>query len=88
MWVDLEALGTPSRVNSEFLRSLREENLKTLEGEYEENFTLEVLDINERVCYINHESDSNWMWMYDNFILNLVSRFHLCTSNLRFSSGL
>ena len=40
-WVDLEVLGVPSRVTSEFLKSLHEEHLLTPEGEYEEEYFLE-----------------------------------------------
>ena len=36
---------------SEFLRSLREENLITPKGEYEKDYILEVLDANESVLY-------------------------------------
>lgn len=42
-------------MTSKFLHSLREENLITLEGEYEEDYTLEIPSKYERVCYINHE---------------------------------
>ena len=34
-WVDWEVIRTPSKVNLEFLKSLREENVITPEGEYE-----------------------------------------------------
>ena len=51
-WVEPEVLGTPSVVSSEFLGSLREENLLTPEGEYEEYYTLEVPNTNER-CVIS-----------------------------------
>ena len=52
-WIDLEVLKIPLKVTPEFLKLLREEHLLTQEGEYEEEFVLEALDINERVCYIN-----------------------------------
>ena len=58
-WVDPKVLGIPSRVSFEFLRSLREEHYITPEGEYEEDYILEVPHVNERVCYINHGSGSN-----------------------------
>ena len=51
-WVDFEVLGIPSKVTSDFLKSLREEHLLTLEGEYEEEYYLEVPTADERVCYI------------------------------------
>ena len=70
-WVDKEMLGTRSQVTCEFLRSLREENLITQEGQYEEDYTLKVPNVNERVCYINHESRPNWMWIYN----VLISKF-------------
>ena len=58
----------------EFLKSVREENLITLEGKYEEYYASEAPNVNERVCYINHGSRPNWMWMYD----ILISKFGVC----------
>lgn len=58
-WVELEVLGNPVLVTFDFLSSLREENLLTLEGEYEEDYTLEVPSANERVCYINQRNGLN-----------------------------
>ena len=58
-WVDLEVLGIPSWVSSNFLGSLREENLITQEGEYKEDYILEVLDVNKQVCYLNHRKGPN-----------------------------
>ena len=43
----------------EFLRSLRKENLITSEDKYEEDYTFEVADIDEKVCYMNHEDGPN-----------------------------
>ena len=40
----------------------------TPKGEYEEDYILEVPNVNERVCYINYGSGSYWIWMYDVFI--------------------
>ena len=54
-----EVLVTPSVVTSEFLGHFREENLLTLEGEYEEDDILEVLGPSERVCYINQGRGPN-----------------------------
>ena len=73
-WIDLEVLGIPSKVCSEFLRSLREEHLITLEGKYEEDYILEVPHVDERVCYINHGRGLNWILMYD----VLISKFGVC----------
>ena len=70
-WVDLEVLGIPSKVTSTFLKSLHEEHLLTPEGEYEEEYVLEVPTADERVCYINLHGDPKWMWMYD----VLISKF-------------
>ena len=50
---------------SKFLRSLREENLITPEDEYEEDYIMEVSNVNKRVCYLNHRKGLNWMSMYD-----------------------
>ena len=58
-------------MSSEFLRTLREEHPITLEGKYEEDYILEVPHVNERVCYINHGSSPNWIWIYD----VLISKF-------------
>ena len=58
-WVELEVLGTPLVASSEFLSYLREENLLTSKGKYEEDYTLEALEPNDRVCYINHENGPN-----------------------------
>ena len=69
--VDPEVLGIPSKVTSEFLKSLCEEHLLTLEGEYEEEYILEAPCANERVCYLNLVGGSIWMWMYD----VLISKF-------------
>ena len=46
-------------MTSKFLQSLREENLITQEGKYEEDYALGVLDENDKVCYINHRYGSN-----------------------------
>ena len=46
----------------------------TLKGEYEEDYVLEVLDMDERVCYMNHGNEPNWMWMYDVLILKFGVR--------------
>ena len=70
-WVDPKVLGIPSRLTSEFLKSLREEHLLTLEGEYEGEYILEEPDVDERVCYLNLAGGPRWMWMYD----ILVSKF-------------
>ena len=61
-------------MSPKYLRSHREENLITPKGEYEEDYTLKVPNVNERVCYINHVSNSSWMWMYD----VLISKFGVC----------
>ena len=61
-WVDPEVVGVPSSVTSEFLKSFREEHLLTSEGE---EYILKAPSTNERVCYINLEGGSRWMWMYD-----------------------
>ena len=73
-WVDPEVLGIPSRVSFEFLRSFREENLITPKGEYKEDYIMEVPDIKERVCYLNHKKVLNWIWMDDILILNFRAR--------------
>ena len=83
-WVNPEVLGIPSRASFEFLRLLREEHLITLEGEYEEDYILEVLQVDERVCYINHGRDPNWMWMYDILISKFDVQFPLPTFNSLF----
>ena len=59
-----EVLGTPSIMTSEFLGHFREENLITLEGEYEKDYVLEAPSLSERVCYLNHERGSSWMSMF------------------------
>ena len=74
-WVDSEVLGIPSKVTSEFLKSLREEHLLTLEGEYEEEYYLEAPFADKRVCYINLHGGSRWMWIYD----VLISKFRAFT---------
>ena len=61
-WVDPEVIGVPSSVTLEFLKSLHEEHLLTPEGE---EYILKAPSTNERVCYINLEGGSRWMWMYD-----------------------
>ena len=82
-WVDSEVLGIPSKVTSEFLKSLREEHLLTSEGEYEEEYYLEAPTANERVCYINLHSGLRWMWMYN----VLISKFgvHVPFTHFQFS---
>ena len=64
-------LGTALQVNFNFLRSLSEENLITPEDEYEEDYILKVPNVDESVCYMNHGSGSNLMWMYN----VLISKF-------------
>lgn len=59
-----EVLGTLSIMTSEFLGHFREENLITLEGEYEKDYVLEAPSPRERVCYLNHERGSSWMSMF------------------------
>ena len=73
-WFDSEVLGIPSKVTSDFLKSLREEYLLTLEGEYEEEYYLEAFTADKRVCYINLHGGPRWMWLYDVFI----SKFGVC----------
>ena len=68
----------------EFLRSLKEENLITLEGKHEEDYILELPDVNERVCYLNHGKGPNWMWMYDVLISKFGVRFLSPILNLPF----
>ena len=58
-WANWEVLGTPSLVELDCLRSLWEENLITPKGKYEEDYTLEVPNVNEKVCYVNHEDKPN-----------------------------
>ena len=48
--METEVLRIPSIVTPEFLGHFREENLITLEGEYEEDYVLEAPGPNERVC--------------------------------------
>ena len=71
------------KLTPEFLKSLREEHLLTAEGEYEEEYVLEALDTNERVCYLNLEGCPKWMWMYN----VLISKFdvHIPFTNFQFS---
>ena len=59
--VDLKVLGIPSRVSSEFLSSLREENPITSKGEHEKDYILEVSDVNDRMYYLNHGKGPNWI---------------------------
>ena len=65
LWVEPEVLGSPSVVIFKFLGHFREENLLTLEGEYEKEYILRAPSPSERVFYINHGSGPSWMWMYD-----------------------
>lgn len=62
------------KVTSELLKSLQEEHLLTPEEEYEEEYVLEAPDANERVCYLNLEGGSKWMWMYN----VMISKFGIC----------
>ena len=73
-WVEPKVLGNPFVVTSEFLGHFREENLLTLKGEYEEDYILEAPSPSKRVCYINHERGSRWMWMYNALISKLGVR--------------
>ena len=63
--VDHKVLGIPSKVTPEFLKSLWEEHLLTLEGEYKEEYVLEAPNVNETVCYLNLDGGLKWMWMYN-----------------------
>ena len=72
--MELEVLGTPSVMTFECLDHFREENLITLEGEYEEEYVLEAPKPNKRVYYYNHKSKPSWMWMYDILITKLGVR--------------
>ena len=67
-------LGIPSAVTPEYLHHFREENLMTPKGEYEEEYVLETLGPSDRVCYVNHEGGSRWLWMYDVLIAKLGIR--------------
>ena len=55
----------------DFLRSFREKNLITVEGNYEKDYIFKVPNVNKRVCYVNYRDGPNWMWMYD----ILISKF-------------
>ena len=66
-----EVLGTLLVMTPEFLCHLREENVITLEGKYEEDYVLEAPGTSERVCYYNHGRGLSWMWTYDVFITKL-----------------
>ena len=46
----------------------------TPKGEYEEEYVLETLGPSDRVCYVNHEGGSRWLWMYDVLIAKLGIR--------------
>ena len=70
-WVDPKVLGILSRVSSELLKSLKGEHLPTSKGDYEKDYVLKVPHVDVRMCYINHGSGLNWMWMYD----VLISKF-------------
>ena len=82
-WIVLEVLGILSRASFEFLRSLREEHLITLEGIYKEDHILELPYVDERVCYINYGRGTYWMWMYD----VLISKFgvHIPFTHFQFT---
>ena len=70
-WVEQEVLRIPSVVIPKFLHHFREKNLIILEGEYEEEYILEAPGPSERVCYLNHDGGSRWMWMHDVLITKL-----------------
>ena len=63
--MELKVLRTPLVVNSKFLSHFKEENLITLEGEYEDDYILEAPGSSEKVCYLNHRKGLNWIWMYN-----------------------
>ena len=64
-------LGIPSAVTPEFLHHFREENLITSESECEEEYILEAPGPSDRVCYINQNGGSRWLWMYEVLIAKL-----------------
>ena len=69
--VEQKVLGIPFAMTSEFLHHFREENLITPEGEYKEEYAFEAIGPSERVCYLNHDSGSRWLWIYNVLITKL-----------------
>ncbi|MED6109624.1 hypothetical protein PIB30_035407 [Stylosanthes scabra] len=52
-WVATEVLGTPSKVTKEYLEEILKKNI-VFAPNHSNKYNLEVPNMNERVCFINH----------------------------------
>ncbi|MED6202827.1 hypothetical protein PIB30_109500 [Stylosanthes scabra] len=65
-WVAIEVLGTRSKVTKEYLDEMLKENI-VFAPSHNTKYKLEVPDVNERICFINHKAGEvpDWLWVYD-----------------------
>ncbi|MED6213298.1 hypothetical protein PIB30_091828, partial [Stylosanthes scabra] len=65
-WVATEVLSTQSKVTKEYLDEMLKENI-VFAPNHNIKYKLEVPDMNERICFLNHRADevSDWLWVYD-----------------------
>ncbi|MED6225027.1 hypothetical protein PIB30_089823 [Stylosanthes scabra] len=65
-WVATEVLGTRSKVTKEYLDEMLKENI-VFAPNHCTKYKLEVPDVNERICFINHRAGEvpDWLWVYD-----------------------
>ncbi|MED6126096.1 hypothetical protein PIB30_075067 [Stylosanthes scabra] len=65
-WVASEVLGTQSKVTKEYLDAILKEDI-VFAPNHNAQYKLEVPDVNERICFINHRVGEvlDWLWVYD-----------------------
>ncbi|MED6164665.1 hypothetical protein PIB30_092338 [Stylosanthes scabra] len=66
-WVATEVLGTRSKVTKEYLDKMLKENI-VFSPNHNTKYKLEVPDVNERICFINHRAREvpDWLWLHPN----------------------
>ncbi|MED6226423.1 hypothetical protein PIB30_103568, partial [Stylosanthes scabra] len=64
-WVATEVLGTRSKVTKEYLDEMLKENIVCAPN-HNTKYKLEVPDVNERICFINHRAGEvpDWLWVF------------------------
>ncbi|MED6213111.1 hypothetical protein PIB30_090109 [Stylosanthes scabra] len=77
-WVAIEVLGTRSKVTKEYLDEMLKENI-VFAPNHNTKYKLEVPDVNERICFINHRAGEvpDWLWVYDYLFTRMWIRIPL-----------
>ncbi|MED6185852.1 hypothetical protein PIB30_060987 [Stylosanthes scabra] len=65
-WVASEVLGTQFKVTKEYLDYMLKDNI-VFAPNHCTKYKLEVPDVNERICFLNHRAGDvpSWLWVYD-----------------------